>query len=129
MRSGILFFLIISFYSELCGQISFREESKVEDLMRRYTTQGKEDLHLNGWRIKIISTTDRRQLENTKYLFERRFPELTATTSYENPYYSIKVGAFENRFDLEPQLVEFKEVFPGAIPFRDRIMKSEFDSE
>jgi hypothetical protein len=49
--------------------------------------------------------------------------------SHENPYYSLKVGAFETRLDLEPLLSLFKEDFPDAIPFRDRVMKSELFEE
>ena len=53
------------------------------------------------------------------------YPDYNYTNSYENPYYSLKVGAFETRYDLESYLQRFKEDFREAIPFRDRIEKTE----
>lgn len=96
--------------------------------MNKYEKLGKEEETINGWRIKLISTTNRRELERTRYLFQRDYPNIAYSQSHENPYYSLKVGAFETRVDLEPQLVRFKFDFPQAIPFRDRISKSELFS-
>ena len=118
--------VLITFSSwQLIGQVTFEEEPKVRQLMQRYEALGKDESHINGWRIKLVSTTNRRKLENTRYSFQRKYPELLSFQSHENPYYSLKVGAFETRYDLEPLLVRFKEDFPEAIPFRDRIMKTE----
>lgn len=98
--------------------------------MEHYERIGKEDDAINGWRIKLVSTTDRRKLESTKYKFERNYPNIHSATDYENPYYSLKAGAFESRYDVEPFLVKFKIDFREAIPFRDKILKSElFASE
>ncbi len=98
--------------------------------MQRYESEGKAELAIDGWRIKIVSTTDRRKLENVKALFEREYSDYSYSTNYENPYYSLKVGAFETRYDLEPHLARFKIDFREAIPFRDRIDKTElFDSK
>lgn len=93
--------------------------------MHRFETVGKEEVYVEGWRIKLVSTTDRRKLESTRWLFERSFPEYVYTMTHENPYYSLKAGAFANRFDLEPALLQFKLQFPGALPYRDKIMKTE----
>ena len=37
----------------------------------------------------------------------------------------MKIGAYETRIDVEPHLAAFKEDFPFAIPFRDKVMKIE----
>lgn len=122
----VIIFVYIFFYSlNLLGQVTFAEQPQVENLMARYISLGKEEDHINGWRIKLVSTTDRRKMERTNYAFRQQFPSLSPNSKYENPYYSLKVGAFENRFDLEPLLAEIKLYFPEAIPFRDRVLKSE----
>ncbi len=48
---------------------------------------------------------------------------------HKAPYYSMKVGAFETRIDVEPLLAAFKKDFPYAIPFRDKVMKIELLSD
>lgn len=125
MRIVFLFFFLVAFSALSEGQIAFREHPDVQRLMDYYTKTGVAEEVIDGWRIKIISTTDRRALENAKYLFETNYPEYVCTQHYEAPQYSLKVGAFETRLDVEPLLATFKADFPLAIPFRDRIFKSE----
>ncbi len=129
MRYAILFFFLFNCLELLNGQVIIIEESGVRMLMGQYESQGKTEDFINGWRIKLVSTTDRRKLESTRYLFRRKYPDKVFSQSHENPYYSLKVGAFETRLDLEPLLALFKEDFPDAIPFRDQVMKSELFEE
>lgn len=105
------------------------ETIEVKTLMDNFEKIGKEQLYVEGWRIKLISTTDRRALEKAKWLFEKKYPDLIYSLSHEAPYYSMKVGAFEKRIDVEPLLMQFKEDFPLAIPFRDKVTKTELLSE
>ncbi len=125
MKPVVLFalFWTASFLCE--GQVSFIEHPAIKKVMTQYVVQGKSQEMIEGWRIKIISTTNRRAWDSAKYRFEAHFPDLEYAQNYEAPHYSLKVGAFENRFDLEPMLVLIKEKFPQAIPFRDLIMKRE----
>ncbi len=125
MRIVLIIIVLIALPCIGNAQISFNEHPAVKKLMDYYISQGQAEEIIDGWRIKIISTTDRRALENAKYLFERNFPEYECTQHYEAPHYSLKVGAYETRMDLEPMLVSFKQDFPLAIPFRDRISKQE----
>ena len=113
------------FAQEADAQVTFNEQQSVKQLMDYWTTQHRSEPALEGWRIKIISTTDRRALERAKAKFDQYYPELSCVQNYEAPYYSLKYGAFETRLDLEPMLVQFKNDFPNSIPFRDKILKSE----
>ena len=119
----LTFFCLLIFRSE--AQVFIQEEPEVARLMNAFIDQGKAESYVNGWRIKIISTTDRRAMENAKYGFQRDYPSYPATQSYENPYYSLKAGAFETRFDLEAVLSMIKRDYPTALPFRDKILKTE----
>ncbi len=127
MRILLVFFIsiVIGFSSFVKAQVTFTEQAEVRSLMAHYITMGQSDDVIDGWRIKIISTTNRRALERAKYKFQKEYPEMSFVQDYEAPYYSLKTGAFETRFDVEPLLVQFKMDFSSAIPFRDRITKQE----
>ena len=124
---GFFLFLALSYSSS--AQVIFSEDVKIRVLMDQYEGLGKSEEFIEGWRIKLISTTNRREMENARYRLQRNYPDVLFTMSHENPYYSLKVGAFETRFDVEPLLAQFKEEFSGAIPFRDKIMKAELFAE
>ncbi len=101
------------------------ETPEVGQFMDYFVKIGKQEPYIDGWRIKLISTTDRRALESAKWLLEKNYPNMVYELEHEAPYYSMKVGAYETRIDVEPHLASFKEDFPFAIPFRDRVMKIE----
>lgn len=107
------------------SQVSVTEQPEVKQLMERFVKYGKEEAYVEGWRIKIISTTNRRDLESARWLFNQKYPDINYVISHESPHYSLITGAFETRIDVEPMLNEFKAHFPTALPYRDRIMKNE----
>lgn len=128
MKTGIRFLILIALIfatDSIAAQVTFNEQQAVKRLMDYYESQHRSEPSIDGWRIKIISTTDRRELERAKGKFERYYPQYACVQNYEAPYYSLKYGAFETRLDVEPLLVQFKKDFPNAIPFRDKILKSE----
>lgn len=126
MKRTLIFAIVLMITGTIGAQNSQISESpKVKSFMENFVKIGKEEPYIDGWRIKVISTTDRRALESAKWVFENKYPDMVYSLSHEAPYYSLKVGAFETRLDVEPMLVQFKEDFPLAIPFRDRIMKTE----
>ncbi|MEE9374301.1 MAG: hypothetical protein V3V00_14700 [Saprospiraceae bacterium] len=110
------------------AQTVINEENSVRTLMDKFERLGKSEATINGWRIKIINTTDRRVMENVKFKFKQLYPNKISTSSYENPYYSIRTGAYENRVELESFLVELKSFFRNAIPVRGKINKQEIVS-
>ena len=122
---NIIFCLLIIGTNTLFAQSIVHEEVEVRELMDKFERIGKSNEFINGWRIKIVNTTDRREMERAKYKFSQLFPDSRSTSSYENPYYSVRTGAFEKRIDLEPFLVTLKEQFRNAIPVRDKIKKEE----
>ena len=119
---AILFSFTFSFGH---SQITFSEEPQVRSIVQLYETTGKSEEHIEGWRIKLVSTTDYRKLDRVEYQFTQKNLDLSYSSEYENPYYSLKVGAFESRIALEPTLTLLKNDFREALPFRDKILKSE----
>lgn len=112
------------------GQTSFSqstitEEPSVTRLMSKFLTLALAEPNIEGWRIKIVNTTDRREMERASYKFKQMYPEIVSKSAYENPYYSIRVGAYESRIDLEKFLVELKPHFHNVIPVREKILKEE----
>ena len=98
----LLVFVLFSFLcSSLLAQIRFTEEPKVQALMDRYEKEGRAESSINGWRIKLISTTNRREWESAERKFRSLHPGYTYSNSYENPYYSLKVGALQNNTALK----------------------------
>jgi len=93
--------------------------------MNDYKRINAENPRQKAWKIQIIATNDRRKMEDAISKFSKYFPEHEPNWSHENPYYKVKVGAFETKEDLYSFLLSVKQHFSGAIPVVEEISKSE----
>lgn len=118
----LLSFLIVF---NVKAQVNVQEEESITRFMNDYKKINAENPKQKAWKIQIIATNDRRQMEDAISKFARYFPEHEANWSHENPYYKVKVGAFETKEDLYSFLLAVKQHFSGAIPVVENISKSE----
>lgn len=107
------------------GQVRIQEESGVATMMNDYLSMNRQSSTIKAWRIQIITTPDRRKMEQARGKFAGVYPHLESYWTHENPYYKVKVGAFETKEDLQNFLLELKKDFPSAIPVQDNIEKTE----
>lgn len=84
-----------------------------------------EEPTIRGWRIQIMTTNDRSEMEAGLLKFEELYPDIDYKWEHNPPYYQVRIGAFEKKNDLEVYLIDFKQEFPSSIPVQDDIKKTE----
>lgn len=107
------------------GQVNIIEPPALSNAMRIFIEQNKGIKEVNAWRVQVLATTDRRQMEEAKRQFERLFPDMQAEWSHEQPYYKIKVGAYLKRREAMSVCQEVKKNFRQAITIFERVEYSE----
>lgn len=126
MRVFISVFIFLfsgSLSSGLSAQASFSEDASVSSLMSRYSSHHKQQITQKAWRIQVVTTNDRRNMEAALAKLSTMYPELDPSWTHASPYYQVKVGAFEEKTDLQNLLITLKRDFPSAIPVMDDIEK------
>ena len=103
------------------GQVQIIEDAGIRSLMDRYIEINRQREDLDGWRIQITATTDRRKMESEKRSFENRFPEVDVYWEHTQPYYRLKAGAYPERYRALPDLHRIKKYFPQAYLVVDKI--------
>lgn len=104
----------------------FREEPAVRNLIERQASANLDPSRLlDVWRVQIAATVDRRQMEETKKAFVRRYGSLQLNTTYSQPYYKLQVGAYVRKRQADAALHDLKKDYPGAYLVRDRVKLSE----
>jgi len=126
-RSFLLCLFILCGFS-LSAQLSLTEEDSVRELIERYRDTNMQKPIIKAWRIQIITTDDRREMEQAKSKFEMLYPHIDFSWEHNAPYYKVKIGAYEKKEDLESFLLELKKEFPFSLPVQDDIKKSELIS-
>ncbi len=122
---ALLFLLCFNFSAQ--AQVVINEDIEIAKALEYYKTLANSVDHVNGWRIQLINTDNRRQMEAARSKFSAEYPYLKMTWEHVQPYYKVKVGAYKDKMELEAFLRELKDDFPRAIPVRDKIYKSELE--
>ncbi len=104
--------------------IIVNEEAKITSLMNQYFKINRSITHISGWRITIITTTDRRVMEQTRSEFQKNF-SYNSKWEYKEPYYHLKAGSFFNRADALGALESIKKKFSTAFISLDKIAYDE----
>jgi len=121
--------LILLFFgmtnSVIAQNIHINESTQVDQLMTEYTNRNKAKTDMQGYRIQLIATTERRLMETTKTKFNRQFPYLKSKWNHKSPYYQVQAGAFATKQEALPELGRVKRKFPKAYLIVDRITMDE----
>ena len=104
------------------------EPEKVSQMMSTYRSTNLAEEEMQGWRIRLVATTERRIMESTREKFRRYFPYMKSQWSHMNPYYQVQAGAFATKMEALPELNRVKEKFPKAYLILDKISKEEISS-
>jgi len=95
------------------------EDSNVARLMQKYVELNRYQETMEGWRIQLLATTDRRKMEASKATFQSKYPRIPVDWTHEPPYYKLRCGAFVTKLDAVRTLQGLKRDFPSAYPAKD----------
>ncbi len=125
----LTFVIVLSWTCLSSAQVTISEEPGITKLMEAYKAQNKKKSTVRAWRIQILTTNDRREMEEGIKKFEMLYPKMRYKWEHNPPYYQVRTGAYELREDLEAKLLELKKDFPSAIPIQAEMKKEELLEE
>jgi hypothetical protein len=115
----LLFFLLFSLSQNVFAQeVQLNEDPKVAQLFRNWTNNNRSNPRVEGWRVQIMATTDRQQVEEARNNFRLQHPDVPAEWTHEKPYYKLRVGAFRNKLEAQAFIASLTG-YAGAYPAKD----------
>ena len=127
-RSWIRFFFwgifILSINYTANSQII--EPAPVSDLMDRWKLHNMENKEVRGFRVQILATTDRRQMEAVQRAFERKYPDYPIHFDHNEPYWYLKTGAFLTNQKAQAFMKKMGKEYPSSLVVTDLIKGEEF---
>jgi hypothetical protein len=124
-----VFICVLAYSGNLLSQTNIKAPTSVINMMKKYVDTNKSIDEVQGWRIQIVATTDRRLMEGTRTRFRQEFPEVECTWTHRDPYYQVRAGAYYNRKEALPELDRFKKKFPKAYLVVDKIKYDELNKQ
>ncbi len=119
MRTFIIFIGLLVTASVSAQEIQMNEEARIGDLVKGWIAANRKNARIEGWRVQILSTTDRQLADAAKLKFQSEFPGIYADWAHEKPYYKLRVGACRNRMEAMALLADLKDFYPGAYVAKD----------
>ena len=123
-----LLVILVLVFLDVCvsaQNVLVNTSSEVKMVMDRYGAENRLNDLVDGWRIQVVSSTDRRKIEDVKRTFIQNFPNIPIKMEHTPPYYKIRAGAFPTKLDAMGLLYIIKKEIPGAYPSKDKIKSAE----
>jgi len=120
MKKIYLFLLFFSGFTHLVlsQEVQLNEDPKVAQLMKTWVNANRADPGIEGWRVQIMASTDRTQVEQGRTRFRAEYPEVAANWVQEQPYYKLRVGAFRTKQEALT-FISLLRGWTGAYPVKD----------
>jgi len=114
----LVWLLVLGATAAFAQEVQINEDPKITQLTRNWTNANRANPRVEGWRIQIMATTDRQQVEDARSRFRVQYPNVPAEWTHEKPYYKLRVGAFRSKLEALAFLTTLTG-YAGAYPARD----------
>jgi len=102
-------------------------DARIDQLIRKQMEINEETTRdsrrsMPGYRIQVVSSTDRNKVYAAKSKVYQQFPDLRPYVIYQPPYYKLRVGNFRTQPEAEDFEKQLSQLFPsGLYVIRDTI--------
>lgn len=107
------------------GQVQLQASPEIDQLVEVRIQHSMRNPKVRGLRVQIIQNTDRQLVTKEKTKFLRLFPNMKIYESYDQPFFKLRVGDFENRFDAYRVYQTLKPMFNSVFVVPDMVKASE----
>lgn len=101
------------------ARVQFIESADVQQAMQTYIASNRATSLLKGWRVQILSTTDRDRLDQVRNAFRAQYPNLVLTSVHNRPYYMLRAGAFTDKLDAYRLQQFLRPSYPSSYIVQD----------
>jgi hypothetical protein len=124
MRFLFIAVMIFGGVSLSAQDVPINEDNEVTQLMRIFKQINNRSEYVEGWRVQVVSTTDRQRMESVREALRERYPYLSTSWEHDRPYYRLRAGAYATRLEALQLQHMLREFYPGCIPTRDTKMSA-----
>ncbi len=97
----------------------------VSRVLNLFAEVNETEEEVEGWRVQILATTDRQQLEQTETQFRASYPSVPVDWVHNTPYYKLRAGAFFTRQEADRLRHSLSREFEGVYLVKDEVSESE----
>ena len=129
MRSMFFLLLIALFsmpamaqnYVPDSGEVKVVADPRIEKLLDRRKELFLADSARVGYRIQILSATDRKQAMMELENFQLKYPEIPVYIKYDSPNFKLRVGDFSDKIEAQYWFARLQGEYPNLFLVPDKV--------
>ncbi len=128
-RTLALLLMVIGFFhsnAQTSDQSTMEIDPGIQKVVDWYRNVNRENKILEGWTIQILSTRDRREMEQERDRFLYKYPEYRVRQSFEEPFYRLKVGSFTSKLEALALRQQLQKQYRSAVLVKEEINKEDY---
>lgn len=102
-------------------KVSIKGDCDINFLLDAHYDKNKNCDIADGYRVQIMNSSNRDDVYAKKAEVYSHFSEFKGYIVYDQPYYKLRIGDFENKLEARKYLNEIISVFPTAFLVRDEV--------
>jgi len=96
------------------GRLNIISTYEIDRLVRKHIFINEKTVVKKGFRIQLKQSSQRDKVMETKAKFLNVFPEMKTYVTYNPPYFKLRTGDFESRFEAFPTYQTILRRFSNA---------------
>lgn len=113
-------FLVLGAGAALQAQsVQVKASAVITQMESRFVQRNKSQLTSEGWRVQILATTDRQNMETVRQNVQYQYPNVLVDWVHSKPYYKLRAGAFQTKLEAMRLKHVLEQDFDGLYLVRD----------
>lgn len=106
---------------------SIIDHSGVQAYIEAHAMIEKKKPFFEGFRIQIYSGNNKEEANKVKAEFYTKFPNMRCYLTYQQPYYKLRVGDYENQESAKADAKRLVRTYPSSFLVPDQVRRTTSD--
>lgn len=110
------------------GVVTIHQDQGIDFLMETMVKENERKGGVDGWQIQLYSGSGpegKRNAMDVKTKVLEKFPDAKIFTSYNPPFWRVRVGTYRHKYEALPLLKDLKEFFPNCYAVKGMVRMEE----
>ncbi len=103
------------------GKVTVKADPRIEKILNRRVEFFNLDSSQQGYRLQIMSITDRKEAMLEMENFQLKYPQIPIYLKYDSPNFKLRIGDFSNKIEAHYWFMKLQEDYPHLFVVPDKV--------
>lgn len=103
------------------GKVVVKADPRIDKILNRRVEFYNIDSTTQGYRLQILSITDRKEAMLEMENFQLRYPEIPIYLKYDSPNFKLRIGDFSDKIEAHYWFMKLQQDYPHLFVVPDKV--------